>query len=64
MTDIAIIGEAWGEEEAKLKVDGTDIPRGANFRYGHRRALAGTDLIVWLKAESSEPLRISVTAAK
>ncbi len=57
----AFVIEGWGEHGASLTLDGTDIPRGANFRYGHRRTLTGTDLIVWLKTTSTQPLRITVS---
>jgi hypothetical protein len=60
----ALVIQGWGEQEATLKIDGADVPRGRDFRYGHRRTLDGTDLIVWLKTESEKPLRISVTARK
>jgi hypothetical protein len=60
----ALVIHGWGEQQATLTVAGTAVPQGKNFRYGHRRTLAGTDLIVWIKTESDRPLRISVTAAK
>jgi hypothetical protein len=58
----ALVIQGWGESEATLKIDGRDIPRGRCFRYGHRRTLAGTDLIVWIKTAAEKPVRITVAA--
>lgn len=58
----ALVIQDWGENEATLKVDGTEVPRGPNFRYGHRHTLDGTDLIVWIKDRSEKPARLSLTA--
>jgi len=60
----AFVIQGWGEDEAALKMDGVDVPRGRNFRYGHRRTLDGTDLVVWIKAASEKPVRIIVSAVK
>jgi hypothetical protein len=47
----------WGDADAMLTLDGKMIPRGGNFRFGHRQTLEGTDLIVWIETLS----RTSVT---
>ena len=52
----------WGEREANLQLDGVSVPRGKMFRYGLRRTLDGTDLIVWIKTTAENPLRISIAA--
>ena len=52
----------WGEREATLQLDGVGVPRGKMFRYGLRRTLEGTDLIVWIKTTAETPLRISIAA--
>jgi hypothetical protein len=59
----ALVIQGWGETEAALKVEGAEVPRGRNFRYGHRRTLDGTDLVVWIKTASEKPVRIAVSAA-
>jgi hypothetical protein len=58
----AFVIQGWGEQEAALKIDGAAVPRGRSFRYGHRRTLAGTDLIVWIKTTAEKPMRIAVSA--
>ena len=50
------IVENWGDAAAVLKLHGKPVSRGPNFRLGHRRRLEGTDLIVWVKAQSVRPM--------
>ena len=57
----ALLIEGWGEREVVAKLDGAAVPRGPNFRYGYRHTLAGTDLIVWVKAQSEKPVRLSLS---
>jgi hypothetical protein len=45
----------WGEMNAELKINGGVMPSGKNFRVGHRQRLEGTDLIIWLKTQSTQP---------
>jgi hypothetical protein len=58
----AMVIQGWGEQEASLQIDGSKVPRGKNFRYGHRRTLAGTDLIVWVRSIAEKPLRLVLAA--
>jgi hypothetical protein len=57
----AFVVKNWGDNGAALTLDGKSVPCGKEFRYGHRRTLEGTDLIVWLKRETVRPLTISIT---
>jgi len=41
-------------------VSGRQIRRGKDFRFGHRRMLEGTDLIIWIKMDSAKPLLIEL----
>jgi len=59
----AFIIRNWGRAGAKLKIDGRTIKRGKDFRFGHRRTLEGTDLIVWVKKNSTKPITISLSPA-
>ena len=58
------IVENWGDATAVLKIHGKPVSRGPDFRLGHRRRLEGTDLIVWVKAQSVKPLHVELTPAK
>ena len=50
----------WGEMTAKLKINGDVVPAAKNFRVGHRQRLEGTDLIIWLKTRSTQPLIVEL----
>jgi len=46
--------ENWGDKEPRLKIDGKVVVWGPDFRYGHVNSLEGTNLIVWIKLQSSK----------
>lgn len=57
----AFVIEGWGENDISLKLNGTKIRPGRNFRYGHRHTLESSDLIVWINTESAKPVRMSIS---
>jgi len=57
----AFVIKNWGDTKAKLKINDNRVEPGKKFRFGHRRTLEGSDLIVWLKAESTKPVKISLS---
>ncbi len=57
----AFVIKGWGESDAELKVNGKKLKCGEDFHFGHRHTLEGTDLIVWIKTESTEPVQITLT---
>ena len=57
----AFVVNNWGDNSVGLKIDGRKIKRGKNFRFGHRYSLEGTDLVIWLKTESTKPIQISLS---
>lgn len=59
--NLAFVIEGWGETGASLAFDGQAVPRGARFRFGHRRTLESTDIVVWLEARRESPARIRLT---
>ena len=56
----ALVVKDWGEADALLTLNGREIPKGKDFRYGHSQTLESTDLIVWFKAESQTALKICI----
>ena len=54
----AFVIKGWGEGEAGLKVNGKPVKCGRSFRFGYRHTLESSDLIVWIKTESTKPVRI------
>jgi hypothetical protein len=57
----AFVIKNWGEATALVEFDGKPIKPGKDLCIGLRRRLEGTDMIVWLKAEAVEPVRISLS---
>jgi len=56
----AFVIRDWGAAEARLRVNGKEIERGKDFRFGHRKSLESDDLIVWIKTESAKALKITL----
>jgi len=57
----AFVIKNWGEARAELKIDGKKINRGKDFRFGHNHTLEGSDLIVWVKTESTKTVQITLS---
>lgn len=51
---VALAAYSWNRTPRLARCDGE--ARGRDFRYGHRRTLAGTDLIVGIRAGAEKPL--------
>jgi hypothetical protein len=60
----AFVIKGWGDVGATLKINGKAIARGKDFRWGHVYRLEGSDLVVWLRQESSRPVRVSLTPSR
>jgi hypothetical protein len=56
--------ESWGGADAEVKINGRSIKRGKDLRIGHHHTLDGTNLIVWIKAESTKPMTVSLRPKK
>lgn len=48
----------WGESGAMLKINGKKTECGKDFRLGHRHRVDGSDLIIWVRTESTQPMQI------
>jgi hypothetical protein len=57
----AFVIKNWSSTSAKLSIDGQNIDRGDSFRYGIEQKLESTDLVVWIKKESTIPVLIKLT---
>ena len=47
-----------GSKQLSVEVNGKEIPRGKNFRYGHNPTLSNVDLVSWLQLEAEEKTNI------
>ena len=45
------------------KINGENVRRRRNFRLGHNHRIEGSDLVVWIKRESTEPITVSLSPA-
>ncbi len=59
----AFVIKNWGDADVKLKLNGEHVEQDRNFRFGRERTEEGTNLIVWLKTESMEPIEIVLSPA-
>jgi len=60
----AFVVKNWGTKGVTLKINGKRIQRSKNFRFGHRNAIEGSELVVWIKIESTKPMNITLTPSK
>jgi len=60
----AFVIKNWGDGGAALKLNGRQIEPGKKFRFGHYRRIDGTDLIVWIETQSTEPVEIVLLQVK
>jgi len=60
----AFVIKNWGQSHAALILDGAKVKQGEKFRFGHRYTLEGTDLVVWLKVESTRRMAVSIIPVK
>jgi hypothetical protein len=60
----AIVVKNWGEATPRLKFNGESVGWGTGFRYGLERNLEGTNLVVWIQKQSTQPVRLTLTADK
>jgi hypothetical protein len=56
----AFVIKNWESNSANLSFNGQNIERGDIFRYGIEQKLESTDLVVWIKKESSKPVTIKL----
>jgi len=64
LANAAIVIKNWGRSGVRLNINGTQGARGENFSFGHRNNLEGSDLIVWIKKESTKSVNIVLTPVK
>jgi len=52
----AFVIKNWGTAPVQLKINDQLIPQGKDFRVGYVNNLEGTDLVIWIKANSNQLL--------
>jgi hypothetical protein len=57
----AFVIENWGKRDVRLRVNGQEIKRGEDFRFGHVRRVNQHDLVVWVRLDTERPVTIDLT---
>jgi hypothetical protein len=57
----AFVIENWGDRDVRLRVNGQEVKRGKDFRFGHIRRVNQHDLVVWVRLESERPVTMDLT---
>lgn len=61
--NVPIIITNWGEAGAILKIDGLPTKQGKSFRLGHRYDPERTDLVIWIRLQSTKPVDLELARA-
>jgi hypothetical protein len=60
----AFVIKGWGGDGASIRINGGEATRGKDFQTGHRRTADGTDLIVWIRVESTKPITVGLSPVR
>jgi hypothetical protein len=55
----AFVLKNWNQTSGYVRIDGEDIEIGKDCRVGYRHSSTGIDLIVWIRMNRSNPVKIS-----
>jgi hypothetical protein len=59
--NLPFIVKNWIEADYQLTINGKTLTAGKEFRVGYRHLVDGTNVIVWIKLKSSEPINIKLS---
>jgi hypothetical protein len=57
----AIVIKDWGTSGVEVEVDGKSVKVGKDFRIGYEETHTGSDLVLWLKAESDKTMTFTIS---
>ena len=57
----AFVIDGWGNGGASLTLNGKPVAEGKDFRVGHIERLEGTALVVWIRAQLTQPTKFRLT---
>ena len=52
----------WGERPVRLLLDGKEAKPAKGFRFGFNHTLESTDLVVWVRKETTNTLGLAIQA--
>jgi len=53
--------KSWGQGRVGVKMNGRKLEKADGYRAGYRDSLEGTDLIIWIQAESDETVGVEIS---
>jgi hypothetical protein len=59
----AIVIKNWGDQVPRLKVNGKAVSWGPDYRVGQVHTLEGTNLVLWMKLQSTSPTTVDLIPA-
>jgi hypothetical protein len=60
VSNFCLLVRDWGDDDVSLLLDGKPLKKDDGFRRGVLPTMSGTDLVVWVEARSSRPLRVTL----
>jgi hypothetical protein len=57
----AFVIDGWGNGGASLTLNGKPVAEGKDFRVGHIERLEGAALVVWIRAQLTQPTKFRLT---
>ena len=60
----AFVVKNWGKRPPKITMDGKEIAKGKDLRFGHNKTLEGTDLVVWMKISGDKKTSLKIESRK
>jgi len=61
IANLPLVVKNWGSRRAVLNIDGKRVAR-SDFRRAYVDKLQGTNLVVWVKIESTKPLKVTINS--
>jgi len=63
IVNIAMVIKNWGEDEVEISLDDKELEPDDDYRVGYVDTLEGTNLIVWIRAQSTESVNVALVPA-
>jgi hypothetical protein len=60
----AFVIQGWGDSQANLTINSKAVEQGPDFHTGYVHRLEGTDLVVWFRYDSNQPVEFSLSSLK
>jgi hypothetical protein len=62
LINFCLLVENWGKYCPQVAINNRPLTKNEEFQFGHRLSPAGTDLLLWVKFEDTNPIEINIAA--